>query len=304
MIDVAVATTPFLDITFSGLDALPQPGQERYARQLHRSAGGGAITAVGAARLGLRAALAGPLGSDGEGALLRDDLEREGVTLVAPHEGPTATTVVLPTNSDRAMVTYDPGARARAEDLAELAPRALVCGLGELTLAPPGTSVYLTLGDEEARALAGAAPASIGDAHAIVLNESEALRITGADDVTGAAAALARLGASVVVTRGRLGAVGVVDGVAVSAAGVDAGPALDTTGAGDLFIAAYVWAELSGADPEERLRWAVLYAALSVTVPTAIAGATTRDRLMEEGTRLGLPDPAPVASGDHQRRPK
>ena len=91
MIDVAVATTPFLDITFSGLDALPQPGQERYARQLHRSAGGGAITAVGAARLGLRAALAGPLGSDGEGALLRDDLEREGVTLVAPHAGPTAT---------------------------------------------------------------------------------------------------------------------------------------------------------------------------------------------------------------------
>ena len=185
MIDVAVATTPFLDITFSGLDALPQPGQERYARQLHRSAGGGAITAVGAARLGLRAALAGPLGSDGEGALLRDDLEREGVTLVAPHAGPTATTVVLPTNSDRAMVTYDPGARARAQDLAELAPRALVCGLAEQALAPPGTAVYLTLGDEEARAWAGAAPASIGDAHAIVLNESEALRISGADDVTG-----------------------------------------------------------------------------------------------------------------------
>ena len=185
MIDVAVATTPFLDITFSGLDALPQPGQERYARQLHRSAGGGAITAVGAARLGLRAALAGPLGSDGEGALLRDDLEREGVTLVAPHAGPTATTVVLPTNCDRAMVTYDPGARARAQDLAELAPRALVCGLEEQALAPPGTAVYLTLGDEEARALAGAAPASIGGAHAIVLNESEALRISGADDAAG-----------------------------------------------------------------------------------------------------------------------
>ncbi len=138
-----------------------------------------------------------------------------------------------------------------------------------------------------------------------MLNESEALLLTGADDAAGAAAALARarrVGAS--SRAGRLGAVGVIDGAAVSAAGVDAGPALDTTGAGDLFTAAYVWAELSGADPEERLRWAVLYAALSVTVPTAIAGATTRDRLMEEGTRLGLPDPAPVASGDHQRRAK
>ena len=301
MIDVAVAITPFLDLTFTGLEALPGPGQERYARELHQSAGGGAIGAVGAARLGLRSALAAPLGSDGAGAHLRDALEREGVTLVAPHDGATAITVVLPSDGDRAMVTYDPGARVREADLAALDPRALVCGLPDLAIAPEGAAVYLSLGDEEARALAGRAPRAIAGAHALVVNEAEARLLTGAGDAAVAAAALARAGTHVVVTRGRLGAVGVIDGAEVRAAGVDTGPALDTTGAGDLFTAAYVWAELCGAEPEERLRWAVLYAALSVTVPTAIAGATTRERLVEEGTRLGLPAPEPAASGSSSK---
>jgi sugar/nucleoside kinase (ribokinase family) len=64
---------------------------------------------------------------------------------------------------------------------------------------------------------------------------------------------------------------------------------VDATGAGDLFAAAYAWADLMGADPEARMRWANLYAALSVTTPTGAGGAVRRDRLLEEGTRRGLP---------------
>ncbi len=64
---------------------------------------------------------------------------------------------------------------------------------------------------------------------------------------------------------------------------------VDTTGAGDLLCAAFVWADLQGADIEVALRWAVLYGSLSVTVPTGFAGAITQERLMEEGTTRGLP---------------
>lgn len=301
MIDVAVATTPFLDITFTGLTTLPGPGQERYAQGLQRSPGGGAITAVGAARLGLAAALAGPLGDDPEGVLLRAALEREGISLVPPHPGRTATTVVLPADGERAMVTYDPGARTRAEDLAALDPRAVVCGLEELDLVPPGATTYLSCGDEEARALAGHPPAAFGRAHALLLNESEARLLTGEATPGAAAARLARLGMSVVVTRGPGGAIGVIDGAEVAADGVETGTVADTTGAGDLFAAAYVWAELCGAEPVERLRWAVLYATLSVTVPTAFAGAATRERVTEEGTRLGLPALGATVSGSSSK---
>jgi sugar/nucleoside kinase (ribokinase family) len=65
--------------------------------------------------------------------------------------------------------------------------------------------------------------------------------------------------------------------------------AVDTTGAGDLLCAAFVWADLAGADVETALRWAVLYGSLSVTVPTGAAGAVTLERLLEEGTTRGLP---------------
>ena len=38
----------------------------------------------------------------------------------------------------------------------------------------------------------------------------------------------------------------------------------DPTGAGDLFAAAYVWADLAGQELEERLRQATAYASLSL----------------------------------------
>ena len=63
-VDLACAEPAFLDLTMVGLDAIPQPGEERLAEDFLRSPGGGAITAVGAARLGLSSALVSPLGDD------------------------------------------------------------------------------------------------------------------------------------------------------------------------------------------------------------------------------------------------
>ena len=70
-VDVVCAGPVFLDLTFEGLDALPEPGRERFARELHETPGGAAITAVGLARLGLRAAVAAPLGDDVAGRTVR-----------------------------------------------------------------------------------------------------------------------------------------------------------------------------------------------------------------------------------------
>ena len=61
-VDVAVAVPAFLDITFVGLEGLPALGEERFAGDLVRTPGGGAITAIGCARLGLSTALTAPLG--------------------------------------------------------------------------------------------------------------------------------------------------------------------------------------------------------------------------------------------------
>src|SRR5438128_12349750 len=92
--ELVVATPVFLDLTFVGLESMPTLGEERFAGELLRSPGGGAITAVGATRLGLSAAVAAPLGDDVAGDLVRGLLRDEGVEMVATRSAPRTPTTV------------------------------------------------------------------------------------------------------------------------------------------------------------------------------------------------------------------
>jgi sugar/nucleoside kinase (ribokinase family) len=301
--DLAVVTPAFLDLTFVGLEALPEPGQERFAGGLLRSPGGGAITAIGAARLGLDTALVAPLGEDVAGDFVATELERDSVTVLTRRGPRMPTTVVMPTAGERAMVTYDPGVRAQPADIAAVEPRAVAAGLDQLDLVPPGLRAYVTCGDDDARAFAGRLPARLGAARALFVNRREAIVLTGADTPVEAAERLATVIGTVVVTLGAEGAIAIVEGDRVEAAGFEVGPVVDSTGAGDLLCAAFAWTDLNRVEPHLALRWSVLYAALSITVPTGAAGAATYDRLMEEGARRGLePLPELTGTGKEQER--
>jgi len=300
-IDLACGELAFVDLTFPGLDALPRAGEERHAGDFLRSPGGGAITAIGAARLGLSAALVSPIGADAEGDFLRAALAVEGVLWEGRTVARTAVTAVLPADGDRAMATFDPGEQLTAAELAAVSPRAAVLSLPRLGLAPPSVLLYATVGDADARAAAGGKIPDVERAHALLVNEREARVLTGIDDVERAARRLAEQAPRVVVTLGPDGAVELGGGQVIEAR---AAPheAVDTTGAGDLFTAAYVWADLHGAEPPERLRWAVLYASLSVRVATAVGGAVTLETLLEEGAGLGLAAPPDSVAIEEEAR--
>jgi sugar/nucleoside kinase (ribokinase family) len=171
----------------------------------------------------------------------------------------------------------------------------VACSLDQLYCVPPGAAAYVTCGDEDARAFAGRPPARLAGARALFVSEREARALTGTDDIEAAAHELAGAAENVVVTRGGDGAIACCGGARIDAEGFDVGAPLDTTGAGDLLVAAYVWADLNGFEPLDRLRWAVLYAALSVTSPTGVGGAVTLQRLREEGLARGLSLPAHMA---------
>jgi ribokinase len=287
-VDVVVTATAFLDLTFIGLEALPSTGEERFAGELVRSPGGGAINAIGASRLGLRTALAAPLGQDLEGDFIREELEREGIVIFTSDAARTPMTVVMPHGGERAMVTYEPGTTTRAADVAAFSPRAVVVGLDQLDVVPDGVPAYATCGDDDARAFAGRPPGDLCNARAVFVNRREACLLTGLQEPEAAAARLAEDTEIAVVTLGPAGAVAARNGALTRAPGFEV-EAVDTTGAGDLLCSAFVWADLGGADLETALRWAVLYASLSVTVHTGAGGAMTRERLVREAASRGLP---------------
>jgi ribokinase len=219
-------------------------------------------------------------------------LAEERVDMIATRPAPwTPTTVVLPLEGDRAMVTVDPGVRAAAADVAAGAPTAVAANLDMLHVVPAGARAYVTCGDDEARAFKGRPPTDLAGACALFVNRAEALALTGEPTVEQAAAALGELAESVVVSLAADGGLLATGGQILTASTERVEAPVDTTGAGDLLTAAYIWADLRGADPIDRLRWAVLYASLGVTTPTAVGGALNDDDLLAAGTARGLRPP-------------
>jgi sugar/nucleoside kinase (ribokinase family) len=165
-----------------------------------------------------------------------------------------------------------------------------------LHVVPPDTMAYVTCGDDESRAFTGRPPAGLAGSRVVFVNRAEALALTGQSTVEGAAAALGELAETVVVTLAAGGGLLSTAGEVVAVPTERVENPVDTTGAGDLLAAGYIWADLRGAEPVDRLRWAVLYATLGVTKPTGIGGALDEDGLVEAGIARGLNPPPLVGA--------
>jgi sugar/nucleoside kinase (ribokinase family) len=263
-VDVVCVGDPFLDLIFLGLPAMPALGEERLANRLKIVPGGMGNVAFALRRLGLDAVICGPVGGDLAGRLLAELMADVGVPWHGRPAEATPVTVALPVDGDRALVSVMPAPTVDAETLRGITMRAVVVDLPSMPLLPPVPRIYAVVGDPEVAMLAGRLPASLVGVHALVLNEREAIGLTGLTDGRAAADRLAALGTTVVMTRGAAGAIAVdPDGRRVHVPARTAHVA-DATGAGDLFVSAYVWADLAGHDLEERLRLATSYASWSL----------------------------------------
>lgn len=263
-VDVVCVGDPYLDLIFRGLPAFPAPGTEQNAASLLVVPGGIANVAYALGRLGLEAVVCAPVGRDPAGKFLAQLMADAGIAWVGRPGDATPVTVALPADGDRALVSVMPPPAVDVETLAGITARAVVVDLPSAPRLPRLPCVYAVVGDPEVDMLAGRLPPSLASIHTLLLNEREATRLAGRPDVASAAAHLASLGTTVVVTRGASGAMAVEPGgrtVTVPARHADVS---DVTGAGDLFIAAYIWADLGGRSLEERLREAATYASLSL----------------------------------------
>jgi len=173
------------------------------------------------------------------------------------------------------------------DDVAAVEARAVIASIGRIALVPDGRPVHGTTGSLESPRPSDELADLLRRTRSLVVNEREAAALTGA---TGrdALARLRSLGASTcVITLGRRGAIAVDDDGEHSTTAPEM-DSVDATGAGDIFVGTYVWADLRGLDLGARIGWATLASALSVRAPTAVDGIAHLDELLDEGRRRGL----------------
>ncbi len=266
-VDVVCAGPAFLDIVFRGLARIPRTGEEVLASEALMMPGAMANVAFALRQLGLDAVVCSRIGTDPAGRLLQELMANAGVPWIGEPTGSTSLSVALPVDGDRAFVTVQADTAIDLDAIAALSPRAVVVNLPLPGRIPGTPQVYAVVGDPQVAILREHGQSSLAALSTLFLNEREARDLTGISDTLDAAAELAARGCLVIVTRGASGAVAAMpDGRVVEA------PAIvteveDTVGAGDLFTAAFIWADLLGRPLDERLNLAIAYASHSLAHP-------------------------------------
>jgi sugar/nucleoside kinase (ribokinase family) len=274
------------DVLVVGDDVTPAFGQEeKLVDSMSLVVGGSAsITAVAAARLGLRVALVGAIGDDAAGNFMLAELAKAGVdtgSMPARPDLPTGMTVSLSRGNDRAILTAMGaiGALTPADVPADLLASSRHVHVSsyfllEQSLGPalPGllagaraagvTTSLDTNWDPAGTWGAEFFPEVLAQTDFLLPNEAEAERLAGAAALPEAVASLTKSGSRIAVKLGARGAL-YADGEHQYLAVAPPMTPVDTTGAGDCFNAGLLTGLLRGLEPAGALALACATGALS-----------------------------------------
>ncbi|MFI6905713.1 PfkB family carbohydrate kinase [Nonomuraea sp. NPDC050394] len=283
--DVFLAGMVFLDIVFTGLPAMPTAGSEVWAEGMGSCPGGIANLAIATSRLGLRTSLAAAFGDDDYGDFCWRTLEeQESVDLSRSRRFEhwhSPVTVSMAVDRDRSMVTHGHPSPMAASEMIGKPPRTRAvivtlspdeplggsegdCNWADLAYRD-GALVFADVGWDPSGAWSQEVLDQLAVCHAFMPNAVEAMAYTGMDTPRDALYSIADRVPVAVVTDGANGAMA-IDSTTGEEAFVPSPRvnALDPTGAGDVFGAAFVLGTLCEWPLSDRLSFAGLCAALAV----------------------------------------
>lgn len=286
VLDLLTAGEAFDDFIFHGLRRLPKEGEEMKTDRFARSPGGGVIiTAIAAARLGLRCGALSAVSPEAA-RLLRE----EGVrvrNLRRPAE-PSAISVALSTSRDRAFVTFN-GINDSLPERIRFSLSRVRARHVHLALDPRGCRRWIAV-VETLRRRGMTSSWDFGwnpglerdpgfwrlatSVDYLFLNRDEAISYARARTLARALERWRDGSRHVIVKLGAAGAHAIGGGIDVRAPAMRV-EAVDTTGAGDAFNAGFLVARLRGRDIHASLRLANRVGALSTRRAGGIAGLPT-----------------------------
>jgi sugar/nucleoside kinase (ribokinase family) len=306
------------DVMVVGGDVTPAFGQqEKLVDGISLEIGGSAsITAVAAARLGLRVALAAAVGDDPAGRFMLGQLAAEGVDtapVAVRSDAPTGMTVALSAGGDRAILTatgavatltardVPPALLGRARHvhvssyflLADSLGPGLATVLGAARAGGASTSLD-TNWDPAQRWRDERLTAALAHVGLLLPNDAEALHLAGAATLEQAVSTLTAAGPRLVVKLGERGAL-CADGTRHYLVQPPPVTVTDTTGAGDCFNAGVIAGLLAGDDLPSAVALGCAVGTASTRAPGGTAGApdlaTARDLAQHVAVREVIPAP-------------
>ena len=272
IVDVLIVGRIYSDLVFTGVHA-PAPGTEVYADGFAISPGGAANRAVAAARLGATTNLLTEFGDDPIGTVVENMLRREphldlsGSTRRSNYQNPIS--VAITDGPDRSFVTYKlPGSQP---DWTPGRPvRTAHVGLMDdgfpqwaVLLREAGTLLIGGVGWDPTGQWSRDLMDQFSDVDVLIVNEVEALGYTRAADCHEALRILASVVQVAVITLGPSGAIA-TDGNQTLYVPALPVVAVDPTGAGDTFTAAFMATTAWNWPLIDRLRLASVSATCSV----------------------------------------
>jgi sugar/nucleoside kinase (ribokinase family) len=297
--DVLIPDGANIDIIVSRCSELPPPGREvRVGPITMHTGGGGALSALGLSRLGLRTAFCGALGDDLFGKYIEDELTRNRIDVLSARAAGSATGVTLAfrVETDRSFVTFD--GVSFGHDLPKLSDELLAkCRHVHLAsyrgrsnhaeylafircLRAAGHSVSLDVGWDETGEWFSGIFEILDEINVFFCNEQEAVHFSRQKTVEEALEVFGKHSATTVVKLGPKGAMSVQGSTVLRDEGFCV-QVVDTTGAGDSFNAGYVYGWLQDRSPAECLHMGNACGALSVTRRGGSSAFPTREELAQ-----------------------
>ena len=297
---IAGVASTNVDLLYQNMPRLPAPGEEIYTDTFSLQLGGGlAATLINLGRLGIPAKIATELGNDLFSSFAKAEFEKSGVSPLNLYHGEKipvniTSAVILP--EDRSFISYGKGdleADERAQEaFFAMAKGAKICLMNSPAfvdvyrrLKAAGAVMVLDMGwDDDLSFEKYGALLEIADYY--TPNRKEAEKLTGCADPMEAALALKKTFENVVVKVDKDGCIGVDDGGSFFCPSVDEFRHVDSTGAGDAFLAGFCYGLYYGYPLRDCIEFGNVTGGKAVTAPGALSAYVNEAELLEIKKRI------------------
>lgn len=282
-----------IDLLYSGLDKLPNEGEEIYSKNFSIQLGGGVpATLINTGRLGIPAKIATELGEDIFSRFALEEFYKCGVTPLNMYNGiamPLNVTSAMITQSDRTFISYGNG-NVVATDIA-LEKAYEMCKGAKIVIMQVGNflPVYQKLKKEKTTLVFDCGwdeNLNLEDygkylelADYYTPNQKEALKITNTDTPEKASEILSDYFDNVVIKLDKDGCLGMENGKQYIVSPLQNIQCVDSTGVGDAFLAGFIYGLFYDYNFEDCIKFGNITGGKCVEKIGALSGFASENEL-------------------------